>query len=349
MKNQYNSTQGGGFGIFGILGFVLAIIMLAGLLKKSSIDTDEQVDLYAQQEAHFSTDFSEDRSVPKSEVADRPVRTYDTPNKRRAEVRTPNQPIALDNWILQFEDIAKTQAIAEGIPAGISLAMGVHIMQNGVSIQSKSEFINLVVGPLTHLKHNAPHQDRASYFKYSANSQKWADGLGASGRYSTRELKKIMQQYDLARLDRDVREHIIRTPSATERKAEYVANEVIDRSVEARRSSSDVRHPVGREARTSQWRDNYEEVVGEDVAKQKARQKLSSGKYITEEDMQALIEEVDAETDEVVENKLMFMGRKINRQHDEAGSVTDVTNKRNAQARGERYQEYVEKKRGGRD
>lgn len=349
MKNQYNSAQGGGFGLFGIIGFVLAIIMIAGLLKKSSTATDESVDLYTEQEAHFSTDFNERSSLPRSKVADRPVRTYIAPKKSRREVSTPNEPIALNNWIMEFEELAKIQAMAEGIPAGISLAMGIHIMQNGVPISSSTEFMNLIVEPLTHLKHNAPHRDRSSYFKYSANSQKWADGLGASGRYSARELKKIMGQYDLARLDREVRDHIVRTPSATERKAEYVANEVVDRATEARREASDVRHPVGREARTSQWRDNYEEVVGEDVAKKKARQKLSSGKYITEEDMQALIEEVDAETDEVVENKLMFMGRKINRGHDEAGKVTDVTNKRNAQARGEQYQEYVAKKRGGND
>ncbi|MEM1328116.1 MAG: hypothetical protein AAGI23_19315 [Bacteroidota bacterium] len=345
-----HATRKSNLGIFNLLGFACAIIFVAGFLKRSdtepSLSPLEEMQ-YEQQELQANLNNTGSARLAESS---KPVNSaYYTPKsspRRSTSSSRSSVNVSPDRWIQNFEGIAMSQALEKGIPAGISLAMGIQILQSGVAIQTQQDFIDLVVRPLTHLKTNAPYQDRASYFKYAANSTKWADGLGASGRYSARDLKKILADYNLSYTDRTVRQQIVRSPKVSERKINYVANEMQDRRAETKEQSEveTVRHPVSRSDKATRWREGYEENVGNEVAKKIARKKLKSGSYITEEDMSQLIDEVNAETATATENKLMFMGRKINRDHKRAGEVTDISNKRNAQARGEKYQEYVKKK-----
>ncbi|MEL6717843.1 MAG: hypothetical protein AAFP82_03940, partial [Bacteroidota bacterium] len=233
-----------------------------------------------------------------------------------------------------------------GIPAGVSLAMGITQLDAGIPIRSAEDFMRAVVEPLTHLKRNAPFADRSAYFKYAANSERWADGLGATGRYSASSLKDLIARYGLDALDHQVRNQIVSAPSNSkivERKVEYVANEVSEiantRYMEVERP----RHAISKAERAQVWEQEYEASVGNAVAKEVARKKLKSGNYLTDEDMQRLIEETDVETGKALENKVMFMGRKINKRHPKAGAKSDITDPKNAHARGEHYQKHVKK------
>jgi hypothetical protein len=345
-----NSTRKSGYGIFNLLGFLCAIILIAGFLKRSnSTSSISPIEEFEQTEERLLAGLENADHARLAESSKPVTSVYYAPKSRPNKRTTAHEGAILSpaRWVQNFEAVAKDQALQEGIPAGISLAMGVQIIQSGVPINSRQDFIDLVVRPLTHLKANAPYRDRSAYFKYAANSSKWADGLGASGRYSASDLKRILVDYNLAQTDKAVRQQIVNSPKVSERKVEYVANTMQDRREETRetKTTETVRHPVSRADKAARWREGYEEGVGSEVAKEIARKKLKSGSYITEEDMSQLIDEVNAETAEVTENKVMFMGRKINRDHKRAGEVTDISDKRNAQARGEKYQEYVKKKR----
>ncbi|MEM8523883.1 MAG: hypothetical protein AAGG68_04525 [Bacteroidota bacterium] len=353
MKQQYNNTPSrGGFNILSALGFAFAILLTAGYLKRnggmvssemSIYDTDREMEDLQMSMANLNP--AERATAPVNRTRSSKPKPYNS--YKREEVRQPKM-ISVENWINRFDEFAKEQALVNGIPAGVSLAMGITKLDAGIPIRSAEDFMRAVVEPLTHLKKNAPFEHRSAYFKYAANSDRWADGLGATGRYSSSSLKDLIARYQLDALDRQVRNEIVHAPSDSkivERKVEYIANEVSEINNERYMEVERPRHAVSRAERARVWEQEYEASVGNEVAKEVARKKLKSGNYLTDEDMQRLIEETDAETGKALENKVMFMGRKINKKHSKAGEKTDITNPKNAHARGERYQNHVKKGR----
>ncbi|MEM0992962.1 MAG: hypothetical protein AAGI49_07980 [Bacteroidota bacterium] len=354
MRQQYYHGRRGGISILNVLGFAFAVILTVGFIKKTDYSSERTIIDYEQEEGELLSSIAElhpaeagaiparskvNSTIPAYESSKTSKRKYDAPKSKR---------VSVEQWISDFDELAKAQALKNGIPAGISLAMGINILDNGIPIRSTEDYMRLVVEPLTHLKQHAPYADRHAYFKYAANSSKWAEGLGASGRYSANNLKKVMQDYRLDAFDRQVRRDIIKTPAsspAIERKVEYVAHTAREQSATTGSNKKEVRHAISRSERAQEWTSNYNDVVGQAVAKDIAREKLKTGSYITEEDMQQLIAETNAATDEAIENKLMFLGRKINKEHQKSGEVSDMTKAGNAQARGEKYQAYVKSKK----
>ncbi|MEL6943675.1 MAG: hypothetical protein AAFO82_13480, partial [Bacteroidota bacterium] len=313
MKQQYNTPSRSGFNIFSVLGFAFAVLLTAGYLKKSGTLVDSERNIFdvetTELRASMANMYPADRAAAPVERP-RSANPKQYNSYKKEEVRRP-QMISIENWINQFDEFAKEQALANGIPAGVSLAMGITQLDAGIPIRSAEDFMRAVVEPLTHLKRNAPFADRSAYFKYAANSERWADGLGATGRYSASSLKDLIARYGLDALDHQVRNQIVSAPSNSkivERKVEYVANEVSEiantRYMEVERP----RHAISKAERAQVWEQEYEASVGNAVAKEVARKKLKSGNYLTDEDMQRLIEETDVETGKALENKVMFMG-----------------------------------------
>ncbi|MFM9948257.1 MAG: hypothetical protein ACKV1O_09990, partial [Saprospiraceae bacterium] len=99
------------------------------------------------------------------------------------------------------------------------------------------------------------------------------------------------------------------------------------------------------ETDTPRASNRYDEIVGSEVAKEAARKKLKSGRYLTEEDLTRLVEETDQETAKALKSKLAFPGRKVNPNHPDAAKRLDITDPKNTQAREELYQRKLKEKR----
>lgn len=350
MRKEYKTTRSNGLGIFNLLGFAFAVILTVGFIKKSGVDFLENTSAYEYEEAELLASIS--ALNPAERVPVNRNKTYKTENYTPSEIKArpktvPARVISIEKWINDFNTFAKDQAMANGIPAGISLAMGITAIDAGIPIRSADDYMRAVVEPLTHLKKNAPYQDRSAYFKYAANSNLWAEGLGATGRYSSSDLKDLIARYKLDAFDKQVRSNIISAPSNSkpivkERKIEYVASKAVkEKTIVAEAYEAKPRHAVSKSARAQEWKEEYNTVVGHEVAKEVARKKLKTGNYLTDEDMQQLIAETNVETEKALDNKLMFVGRKINKQHPKAKEALDITKAKNSQARGERYQDYL--------
>ncbi len=333
MKKQQTSN----FNIFSLFGFACAVILVVGFLKKNGVEISRSKVSYA--EIPSTSRVVEEFSVLPVEKMKMKESSYEvkpsSPSSASSGVSAPSA----NQWIRQFSEIAVNQALEKGIPAGISLALGIAKLQSGATIQSFDDYMNQVIQPLAGAKKNATKEDRAYYFKYSANSDFWAEGLGKTGRYSESDLKKIIRQYSLGTYDQSVRTHITsgKANPVTEQKAIETANQIVAKKGATLKVDKDAE----RAAKVEQWRQNYDESVGRDVAKEVARKKLKTGKYLSDEDLQRLVEETTVETEKALENKTMVMGRKINPNHPDAAQKLDITNPKNAQARGEIYQQKV--------
>ena len=99
---------------------------------------------------------------------------------------------------------------------------------------------------------------------------------------------------------------------------------------------------------TEIWEAEYDEMVGREVAKEIAKEKLKSNSYISEEDMARLVEETNVETSKVLESKLSFPGRKVNKNHPDAAKMNDITKPKNSQAREELYQKKLKARKASR-
>jgi hypothetical protein len=263
--------------------------------------------------------------------------------------RAVRNSINAEDWVAEFHHAAVSQAVSRGVPAALSLAVGLEQMERGATILNWTDFVEKVVDPLAQMKQRASHDVRSNYFKYSANSGMWVEGLGALGKYSERELQGLIRQYGLASYDEQVRKALVsRRPAddILEEKAAFVAEEITSSVRQEKRESPRIeRVAIGGNA-ADQVREKdeeayFDEFVGREVAREIARKKLKSGKYIGEEDMNRLIEETNTETEEVVKHQLTFPGRKINRNHADAADMLDITKKENAAAREELYQQKL--------
>jgi hypothetical protein len=195
---------------FTILGFLTAILLVGGYLHRSGLRL-------TQASAPGTTSPTEDRA-PQFATQDDPVaeevdifdpdRHYrDTP--RGFDEVTTSTPGAsrsaavsdkdLQRWIRRQGPVAVMEAVRQGVPAGISLAVSVRALQRG-QIDLRSDFNRTIITPLAEFKTSRER----SYFKYSANSDSWVRGLAKLGAYDSAELDAILRRYDLAAYDAEV-------------------------------------------------------------------------------------------------------------------------------------------------
>ncbi|PHN04887.1 hypothetical protein [Flavilitoribacter nigricans] len=362
MKNDYPRRRGGS-SILNVLGFGFAVILMVGYLKNQGFDlirsgSNERTEVF-EARMYGSSESAKEKPtnivVETDRSGDYDGRTYqnadayrDRDTKSEPARKVSRMPRGND-WVNEFASVAVSQAVSRGVPAGLSLAVGLQHLEHGAVIISWSDFVEKVVDPLARAKQRASSDIRGSYFKYSANSDLWVEGLDALGKYKEKDLQAIMRQYALQAYDKQVRQAVISgTPvdDITAERAGYVAEEVTShkREVERNRPRKEMVAIGGNavdQVREKEEEAYYNEFVGREVAREIAKKKIQSGKYIGEEDMDQLIQETNQETESVVGNKLTFLGRKINRDHPEADEMLDITQKKNAAAREELYQQKL--------
>lgn len=361
MKNDYPRRRGGS-SILNVLGFGIAVVLMVGYfknqgfgLKSAGTNSDMPIVESRMYDANSSKEKPVDIVVDNQRAGDYDGRRYDNTDayRKRAPKKETARKVSRmprgDDWINEFASVAVSQAVSRGVPAGLSLAVGLQHLEHGAVIISWSDFVEKVVDPLARAKQRASGKIRSSYFKYSANSELWAEGLDALGKYDEKAIQAIMNQYDLTTYDKQVRQAVIAGTSADEDTAEragYVAEEVTShkREVERSRPLSETVAIGGNAVDQVREREEaayYNEFVGREVAREIAKKKIKSGKYIGEDDMDQLIMETNQETEKVIENKLTFLGRKINRNHPDSEKMLDITKKENAAAREELYQQKL--------
>lgn len=361
MKNDYPRRRGGN-SILNVLGFGFAVILMVGYFKNQGYDftrsnTGDTPPVYESRmyDTNRAKEKPVDIVVENDRSGDYDGRRYDNADayrqsapKQETARRVSRMPRGND-WISEFSSVAVSQAISRGVPAGLSLAVGLQHLEHGAVIISWSDFVEKVVDPLAKAKQRASGKIRSNYFKYSANSDLWAEGLDVLGKFEEKDILAIMAQYDLQAYDKQVRQAVISGSSPediTAERASYVAEEVTTHKRETERSRPQREMvAIGGNAvdqvREKEEEAYYNEFVGREVAREIAKSKIKSGKYIGEEDMDELILETNQETEKVIENKLTFLGRKINRKHPEADKMLDITKRENAAAREELYQQKL--------
>jgi len=366
MKNHYSqSNKGNGAmgGLMRLLGFVFALILVIGMLDKAGL----KVSLDGQKEgpsgkryyeASVGDNNSGEESGPETiyVAPDEPSRSSGQAYQPRsyneysstAPSRGSQPGMSVDAFISHFAETATAQALDKGVPAGVSLALGIAKLQQGERIENWQDFMNKVVTPLARIKENAARDGLQPYFKYSANSSRWLEGLGRQGDYSYNALRQAMQQYRLDAYDEEVRTALsggTRVSPEMDRQASFVADEVASNIV-TQRAAYEQQQRSGRKntANAEKWEGYYNEVVGREVAKEVAKRKLKTGQYITDEDMGRLVEEANVETEKVMKKNLSFLGRDINRNHPDAPEMLDITKPGNAQARQELYQKKLKER-----
>ncbi|MDZ4682484.1 MAG: hypothetical protein SGI94_18740 [Saprospiraceae bacterium] len=356
MRDQYYQPprERGNNRLFSALGLLFAGILAIGLMSKAGI----KIDLPGAEKGAGSglmsasmddSGASENGGVvvlpPKGEKGTEydsdfvPKTPRDKPS-RSSERTSSGGDVDVEAWIERFSETAVQQAISKGIPAGIALAVGLMEIQSGKSINNWNDFMNRVIKPLAKLKEQSASGDLRSYFKYSANSDRWAQGLDEADLYKATALKKTLSSYDLSAYDHQVKERLAREEEI-ERQAEYVASEVTTSIRHKSRSAAVEEEKTARPRASNQ----YEEIVGSEVAKEVARKKLKSGRYLKEEDLSRLVEETDQETAKTLKSKLAFPGRKVNPNHPDATKRLDITDRKNTQAREEVYQKKLKAQR----
>lgn len=367
MKNSYPRRNTNG--PLTVLGFGLAIVMTIGFLKNNGFQLTRSGSSYGSEVpvAMANVDGTPTRTDAKStEVLDkRQFADYDGRNEQAQRysneqdyrttsstpkaTRTVRLQVNADEWIAEFHHAAVSQAVSRGVPAALSLAVGLEQLERGATILNWTDFVEKVVDPLAQTKQRAAGDIRSNYFKYSANSKLWVEGLDVLGKYSEEALQATISRYSLGAYDDQVRSALVSNrpvDDVTEEKAAFVAEEVTNHVRQEKRErprteTVAIGGHVADQVREKEEEAYFDEFVGREVAREIAKKKLKSGKYIGEADMNRLIEETNTETEEVVKHKLSFPGRKINRNHPEAAEMLDITKKENAAAREELYQQKL--------
>ncbi len=354
MRDSYPQRNSG---FFSLLGYLFAVVLVVGFLSKAGIKfnlpgkepakgTTEELSIQAatlDRPAGFTPLNDEDKLVlpPAGETAESYSATLEERSGTPGSSASNSKRWSKSEWIANFSTPAIREALANGIPAGISLAVGIAKVEDGYAIGSLEEFRELVIQPLLKIKNRSSDNQ---YFKYAANSQKWARGLGKKPGYSEKSLIAILEKYDLTDLDLEVKAHLAdeSLDPETRRKADFVGEEVGSRIREKRRSSRSDDEPALREEKsTEDWKAGYDEVVGQEVAREIAKKKLKSRSYISEEEMNQLVEETNVETEKTIKNRLAFPGRKLNPNNKNASDKLDITQPGNSQAREELYQRKI--------
>ena len=199
--------------IFTLLGILAAIILFGGYLHRAGIRVTQQgadaapATTTTEQDQFFATEDSPVRGEVEMFDPDRHYRNtpegFDRVGRSAAAAERSAKPAVsetdVQRWIRRQGPVAIMEAVRQGVPAGISLAVSVQALQQG-KIDLRSDFNQAVVTPLAAYKESG---ERA-YFKYSANSESWLAGLAKASNYDTRELDAILRRYDLAAYDAEV-------------------------------------------------------------------------------------------------------------------------------------------------
>ncbi|MCB0558718.1 MAG: hypothetical protein H6573_11000 [Lewinellaceae bacterium] len=361
MEHRYSRPQGGGTGmLLRLLGFIFAMILVIGMLDKAglkiSIEGREGKDANPRyKEASVGETYAEEEKggevihIGPSQPAKNYREGYQPGSydaySRQAPSRSTQAPASVETFISRFAETANVQALNKGVPAGISLALGIVKLKQGERIDNWEDFMDKVVMPLARIKENAYQDGLQGYFKYSANSGRWLEGLSRQGTYSFNALRQAMQAYRLDYYDQQVRTALVegtKVAPEMDRQASYVADEVSSHIVKRRIANEQATYNnSNRNAKVEEWENFYDESVGREVAKEIAKRKLKTGKYLTDDDMGRLVEEANVETEKVLKKNLSFLGRDINRNHPDAPEMLDITQPDNAQARQELYQKKV--------
>lgn len=356
MRDQYYHPpqERGSNRLFSALGLIFAGILAIGLLSKAGVKINLPGEDSGSASGLMSASMddsgaSENGGVvvlpPKGEKGTEydsdfvPKTPRDKPSRSSGRASSGGD-VNAEAWIERFSETAVQQAVSKGIPAGIALAVGLMEIQSGKSINNWNDFMNRVIKPLVKLKEQSASGDLRSYFKYSANSDRWAQGLDEADLYKATALKKTLSSYDLSAYDHQVKARLAQEEEI-ERQAEYVASEVTT-SIRKKSRSAAVEDEETEAPRAS---NRYDEIVGSEVAKEVARKKLKSGRYLKEEDLTRLVEETDQETAKALKSKLAFPGRKVNPNHPDAAKRLDITDPKNTQAREELYQRKLKEQR----
>ena len=356
MRDNYPQRSSGGF--FNTLGYLAAVVLVVGILSKSGFRfnlpgkmTRESTEELTVNSASLggTADFTPLNDPDKLVLppAGDHVASYSEIESERsdkqASARTVGARVSTGDWIANFSTPAIREALLNGIPAGISMAVGIAKVKDGYTIASMDDFREMVINPLLKVKNKSGDPQ---YFKYAANSKKWAQGLGKKPGYSERSLLSILEKYNLEDLDDEVKAHLADKDFDPEtlRKADRVSLEVGTRLREKSHTAREVETTTVEDG-PARWKNDYDQMVGEEVAREIAKKKLQTKSYITEEDMNQLIEETNVETEKVIKNKLAFPGRKINPDHKDAAEKLDVTKPENSQAREEVYQKKLSKRK----
>lgn len=348
-NHPYSRKSSGINGLLRLLGAIFALILIIGALDKAgvSIVLDKKPQDGVIESRLYGGAEAEAAPERRMSLPERPAAAHDY----EAAVGNTQSRAARDHapaeWLERFASSARKQALESGVPAGISLAIGLEELKRGKRIDSWDDFMATVIQPLARLKQEVPRDALRTYFKYSANSQRWAQGLGNYSRYSEQQLLDNIRRYGLAKQDDAVTERLLQDPE-TEQRSSTVADEVVAQRNESRSQSvgdSRQAHTETSGDAMEEWEKFYEEEVGHEVAKEVARRKLRSGEYIGEADMEALIEATNQETGEAMQNNIGLLGRKINPDHKDADQMLDITRPENAQARQELYQRKLQEHR----
>ncbi|TXB68373.1 hypothetical protein [Phaeodactylibacter luteus] len=328
MKNSTPSSSATGLSsIFKLLGAIFALILTVGALDRAGVR------LVQEQENRAAASYMEAPAHAQSGAAPAPEPRFSTVARSRAG-RAQAAPTNLADWAHRFATTARQQALEKGVPAGIALACGLQAIQNGQELDSREAFIEQVIDPLAQLKSQAPRTALSEYFKYAANSEKWAAGLSRYSHYEQQDLLEAIRQYELFREDEAVLAAILQRADIEERAGQAAAKV-------AERIGSTSRPETGHGANASNWRAFYQEEVGQEVARKAARQQLKAGHYLDKNDLEALAEEANNTTQQALSKNIGLLGRPINRQHPEAEKMLDITKPENVQAREELYQQKL--------
>ncbi len=355
MKNNYQSNNRGGFSLFNLLGFAFAVILSVGYLNKNGVNLrpDDQPTYAMASMAGdgASTEVSPIKVSPRTSSASEENYSMPKTYNRRDSKGLIKKNAQIEEWIETFSPFAVKEAMNNGVPAGVALSIGIAKIKAGADITNLSTFVGTIIEPLVEIKQTASRKYRNNYFKYSANSELWVEGLSKIGEYSESELKRNLSRYSLSDYDRAVRQKLIGGYAADteeDRKAEYVADEVTVSDYERRSVAEDNTRRGDRASKREEYDALYEEIVGREVAKEIAKKELKTNKYLTDEDMARLIEETNTKTEKVLDKKLAFPGRKINPNHPDAKDLQDITNPDNSQAREELYQKRLKERKRSR-
>lgn len=200
-----------------LLGFFVAIVMAIGALQKSNYrlvkdgqtttntsfaaaslgDDDESAPANGSRISLDETDNpANDPFDPPAMDGTRRVGSSSGSGSSRQTAASSSEDVS--EWITSHGPIAVMEALRQGVPAGLSLAVGVLQLQQG-ELRWNDNFANKVVGALASRKDEAPAR-----FKYKANSEPWIQGLAELGVFNRSDLMRVFNQYKLAAYDAEV-------------------------------------------------------------------------------------------------------------------------------------------------
>lgn len=197
--------------VFTLIGFLVAVVLSIGFLQKSNYKlvreggAVSEASLFAPDAAAADAGRTPSDRVSLSEDDNPANDPFDPPALGEYRERsgsagraTANRGNDASEWLSTHGPIAVMEAVRQGVPAGVSLAVGLLQLEQG-RLSWNDNFADKVVTPLARRKQEAPAR-----FKYRANSQPWMQGLGELGLYSEAELERLFRQHNLAAYDAEV-------------------------------------------------------------------------------------------------------------------------------------------------